>query len=76
VCYCTTYDVVQPDSAVDQQGRRGNTCKLNNSLIFSRSVSLSLFLFSCREGGWETVGDHAGGCRLRKSDHQLYSPTV
>jgi hypothetical protein len=56
--------------------------KLNNSLLFSRSISLSLFLFlflflfNCREGGRETVEDRMGGCRLRRSNRQLYSLTV
>jgi hypothetical protein len=48
--------------------------KLNISLLFSRSVSLSLFIFNRRDGGGEMVGDHAGRCRLRRSDRQLYSP--
>jgi hypothetical protein len=43
-------------------------CKLNKSLMFSGSVSLSLFLFSHREGGRETVGDRVRRCRLRRSN--------
>jgi hypothetical protein len=50
--------------------------KLNNSLMFFGSVSLSLFLFSHREEGGEMVGDSAGGCRLHRSDCQLYSPMM
>jgi hypothetical protein len=40
--------------------------KLGNSLLFSRSVSLSLFLFSRREGVGDMMGDHVGSGRYYK----------
>jgi hypothetical protein len=40
--------------------REGDTTprKLNNSLLFSRSIYLSLFVFGRTEGGREMMGDH------------------
>jgi hypothetical protein len=61
---------------MDQKGKKATLSKLNNSLLFSTSVSLFPFLFSRRDGGGEMLGDRVGGCRLHRSEHQVYSPTV
>jgi hypothetical protein len=72
-----TYNVGQPTPPWNRREREVTPRKLNNSpLFFQICFSVPSFLFSHREGGREMVGEHAGGCRLHRSDHQLYSPTV
>jgi hypothetical protein len=60
-----TADTGQPESSMEKREGEMTPCKLNNSLFFFQiCFSVPSFLFSHREGGGETVGDHAGRCRL------------
>jgi hypothetical protein len=60
MCSCVTSSAGQPDSTTP-------SCFLDLFLY-------SLFLLTRMEGGGGMVVDRAGRCRLRRSDHKLYSP--
>jgi hypothetical protein len=69
-----TSDTVEPNSAMDQMGRSGNTHygkeagKQWEICFLDRFLYLSFF-FSRREGSKETVRDRVRGCWLHRSDH-------
>jgi hypothetical protein len=67
-----TSDAGQLNSAVEQKGKQDDPCKLNNPLLSFQICFTIFLLFSRREGGRGTVGDHVEKCRLHKSDHDSF----